>query len=78
MEEVKENKKILYHFAIFAIVNKLLIIKNRRISPVYYLMQARDEMRSPCKVARRARSCLLQAAIATHERRVMLDPRSEL
>jgi len=26
MEEVKENKKILYHFAIFAIVNELLII----------------------------------------------------
>jgi len=32
MEEVKENKKILYHFANFAIVNELLIIKNRRIS----------------------------------------------
>jgi len=28
MEEVKENKKVLYHFAIFAIVNELLIIKN--------------------------------------------------
>jgi len=26
MEEVKENKKVLYHFAVFAIVNKLLII----------------------------------------------------
>jgi len=43
MEEVKKNKKVLYPFAIFAIVNKLLIIKNRRISPVYCLMQARDE-----------------------------------
>jgi len=31
MEEVK-NKKVLYHFAIFTIVNELLIIKNRRIS----------------------------------------------
>jgi len=30
------------------------------------------------QVARRARSCLLQAAIATHERHVTLDPRSEL
>jgi len=27
MEEVKENKKVLYHFAVFAIVNELLIIK---------------------------------------------------
>jgi len=33
MEEVKENKKVLYHFAIFAIVNELLIIKNRSTSP---------------------------------------------
>jgi len=47
MKEVKENKKVLYHFAIFAIVNELLI-KNCRISPAYCLMQARDEMRSPC------------------------------
>jgi len=28
MEEVRKNKKIFYHFAIFAIVNELLIIKN--------------------------------------------------
>jgi len=49
MEEVKENKKVLYHFANFAIVNELLIIKNRRISPAYGLMQARNEMRSPCQ-----------------------------
>jgi len=47
MKEVKENKKVLYHFANFAIVNEL-IIKNRRISPAYWLMQARDEMRPPC------------------------------
>jgi len=44
MEEVKENKKVLYHFAVFAIVNELLIIKNRQISPAR-LMQAHDEMR---------------------------------
>jgi len=25
MEEVKKNKKILYYFAVFAVVNKLLI-----------------------------------------------------
>jgi len=48
MEEVKENKKVLYHFAIFAIVNELLIIKNCRISSAYCLMQARDELRPPC------------------------------
>jgi len=45
---VKENKKVL-HFANFAIVNELLISKNRRISPAYWLMQARDEMRPPCQ-----------------------------
>jgi len=33
IEKVKENKKVL-HFAVFAIVNELLIIKNR-ISPAY-------------------------------------------
>jgi len=49
MEEVKENKKVLYHFANFTIVNKLLIIKNRRISPTYRLMQARDGMRPSCQ-----------------------------
>jgi len=47
-EEVKENKKV-YHFANFAIVNELLIIKNRRINPTYWLMQARDKMRPPCQ-----------------------------
>jgi len=49
IEEVKENKKILYHFTNFAIVNELLIIKNSRISPAYWLMQARDKMRPPCQ-----------------------------
>jgi len=47
MEEVKENKKVLYHFVVFAIVHELLIIKNRHISPAYWLMQVRDEMRPP-------------------------------
>jgi len=32
MEEIKENKKVLYYFANFAIVNELLITKSRRIS----------------------------------------------
>jgi len=32
MEEVKENKRVLYYFAIFAIVYELLIIKNCYIS----------------------------------------------
>jgi len=43
-------------------------------------MQARDEKcgRPANEVARRAGNCLLQAAMATHERRVTLDPRSEL
>jgi len=45
IEEVKRNKKVLYHFANFAIVNELLITKNRRISPAYCLMQTRDEIR---------------------------------
>jgi len=49
LEEVKENKKVLYHFVNFAIVNELLIIKNCRISPAYWLMQTRDEMQSPCQ-----------------------------
>jgi len=48
MEEVKENKKVLFHFANFAIVNELLIIKYR-VSLAYWLMQARDEMRPPCQ-----------------------------
>jgi len=39
MEEIKENKKILYYFVIFAIVNELLIIKKRRVSPAYCLKQ---------------------------------------
>jgi len=47
MEKVKENKKVLYYFAIFAIVNKLLIIKIH-ISPASCLMQARDEIRPSC------------------------------
>jgi len=34
MKEVKGNKKVLYHFAIFAIVNELLIIKNCCTDPV--------------------------------------------
>jgi len=40
MEEVKENKKVLYHFAVFVIVNELLIIKNYRISPIYWARNA--------------------------------------
>jgi len=43
MKEIKENKKVLYHFAIFAIVNELLIIKNRRISPVYFYASLRRD-----------------------------------
>jgi len=44
MEEIKENKKVLYYFAIFAIVNELLIIKNGRLSLAYCLIQTRDEL----------------------------------
>jgi len=43
MEEVKENKKVLYHFAVFAIGKELLIIK-KRISPTYWLMQVRNDV----------------------------------
>jgi len=48
-KRVKENKKVLYHFANFTIVNELLIIKNCHISPAYWLIQARDEMQPPCQ-----------------------------
>jgi len=86
MEEVKENKKVLYYFAIFAIVNELLIIKNRRaVSLASSLMQARDEMRSSSDRGCEARRELLQTAMTTHERHItlcmcvcVLDPRSEL
>jgi len=47
MKEIKENKKVSYHFAIFAIVNELLIIKNHHTSPPYCLLQACDEMSPP-------------------------------
>jgi len=73
MEEVKENKNVFHHFAIFAIVNELLII-----NLAYCLMQAHDEMRLAIEVARRMESCLLQVTMATHKRRITLDPRSEL
>jgi len=39
VERTKLSRKVLYHFAIFAIVNELLVIKNRtiyHISPLYY------------------------------------------
>ena len=32
IEQIKLNRKILYHFPIFAIVNEILIFKNCRIS----------------------------------------------
>jgi len=55
MGEIKENKKILYHFAIFAIVNELLIIRNRRISTAYCLQckRAMRYDRPATEVARR-------------------------
>jgi len=62
MEEVKKNKKVLYHFAIFAIVNELLIIKNR-ISPN---ASARRDVAAQLSWLLGAVSCLLQAVIATH------------
>jgi len=68
MEEVKENKKVLYHFIVFAIVNELLIIKNRHISLAYRLMQARDEMQPPSHQGC-VGSCLLQTAITIHKQR---------
>jgi len=74
MKEVKENKKVLY----FAVVNELLIIKNRHISPTHWLMQARNEMLPPNDRGYwRAGSCLLQAAMTTHEAH-NAGPHSEL
>jgi len=49
MEEVKKNKKVLYYFAIFTIVNELLITENHRMSPAYWKMQVRDEMQPPSR-----------------------------
>jgi len=43
VKQTKLSQKVLYHFAIFAIVNKLLIIKNRHINPVYRLIQMRRD-----------------------------------
>jgi len=83
MEEVKKNKKVLYHFAVFAIVNKLLIIKNHRISPAYWLMQVTRCGRLVIEVTG---SCIINGNgytytqthththTHTHERCVMLDP----
>jgi len=47
MEKVK-NKRVLYHFAIFAIVNELLTIRNRRISPAYCRSLLNVSVRSLC------------------------------
>jgi len=68
MKEVK-NKKVLYYFAIFAIVNELLIIKNRRISLAYCLMQTRDKMQPPCN-----RGCLVRGELFITSGNVTLDP----
>jgi len=38
----RRTKKNLYHFAIFAIVNELLIIRNRRISLLLNASARRD------------------------------------
>jgi len=40
------EQKSLYYFAIFTIINKLLIIKNCHVNPCYRLMQARGKMQS--------------------------------
>jgi len=45
VEYTKLSREVMYHFTIFAIVNELLIIKNRRINPAYCQLQARGEMR---------------------------------
>ena len=44
---IKPRRKVMYHFAKFAIVIELLMIKNRRISPAYRRIQARGEIRPP-------------------------------
>lgn len=47
IEQTKLNGKILYHFAMFATVNELLVIKNHRIYSVYCRMQASGDIRPP-------------------------------
>jgi len=49
------SRKVLYHFAIFVIVNKLVIIKNRRIS-----LNVSAQRDSPAiMTTRRSGNCLL-------------------
>jgi len=47
MEEVKKNKEVLYHFAVFAIINELSIIKYRHISPAYWLCKCAKKCSRP-------------------------------
>jgi len=65
------EQKVLYYFAIFAIINELLIIlyintKNRHINPAYCLMQAGGEMQLSSDL-NCAREVVLQMATATCE-----------
>jgi len=39
------SRKIFYHFAIFEIVNEILIYENNQIRSVYRQMQAEGEIR---------------------------------
>jgi len=77
MEEIKGDKKVLYHFTVFAILNKLLIIKNHRISLAYWLTTA-----SARPDAATHQSCWARVELfitmATHKRRVTLNPYSKL
>jgi len=49
IEEVKNNKKVLYHFASFAIVNELLI-KNRRPGLLANASARRDAATLPTRL----------------------------
>jgi len=45
VKQIKLSRKVLYHFANFAINNELLIIKDSRISAAYCWIQVRGERR---------------------------------
>jgi len=68
------EQKSFIPFCNFSIVNKLLIIRNCRINPAYCKRATRC---LAIVVVRRARNCLLQAAMATTSG-MKLNPRSEL
>lgn len=55
----KLNRKFLYHFAFFTLINELLIYKNFQICAAYHQMQTSDKIAQK----KNARSSLLDTHI---------------